>query len=247
VGEATSRNNGARLPSRKSADEVRHSGVGVGESPTGWKDESEVGDPSVADGVHGSSRARFVRRAAVAVGAAAAGTAVLGLRATSAASAPTAARDVRILNFLLLLEYASERFYSAAEAAGALGGELATFARVVGEHERLHLEALRTELGADARSAPDVQPGDGVRSEAAFRAAALALEEAVAAAYIGQAANLTRKRIPAVARIVAVEGRHAAWIRDVAGRLPAPSAADPPRTAAQVMKALKRAGLVIRS
>jgi hypothetical protein len=219
--------------------------LGVG--ATDWRDEQAARGARLADGGHGSSRARFLTQGAIAVGAAAAGTAVLGSRATSAAPAPTKAQDVRILNFLLLLEYASERFYAAAEAAGALGGELATFARVVGEHERRHLDSLRAELGADARPEPNVQPGDAVRSEAAFTAAALTLEEAVAAAYIGQAANLTRRRIPAVARIVAVEGRHAAWIRDVAGRLPAPNAADPPRTAAQVLKALRRTGLVVGS
>jgi hypothetical protein len=219
----------------------------LGGSAGDLSDELKAGDRPVVEGGNGSSRGRFLTQAAIRVGVVATGTAVLGSRATSAASAPNAAQDVRILNFLLLLEYASERFYSAAEAAGTLGGELATFARVVGEHERGHLDALRAELGAEARRAPNVQPGDSVRSEAAFTAAALTLEESVAAAYIGQAANLTRKRIPAVARIVAVEGRHAAWIRDVAGRLPAPNAADPPQTADQVMKALKRTGLVVRS
>ena len=219
----------------------------MGGGATDWRDETAARTARVADGGHGSSRARFLRQGAIAVGAVATGTAVLGSRATSAAPAPNKAQDVRILNFLLLLEYASERFYSAAEAAGALGGELATFARVVGAHERRHLDALRAELGADARPEPNVQPGDAVRSEAAFTAAALTLEETVAAAYIGQAANLTRSRIPAVARIVAVEGRHAAWIRDVAGRLPAPNAADPPQTADQVLRALKRTGLVVGS
>jgi hypothetical protein len=221
--------------------------LALGGSASDSSDELEAGDRPLVEGGNGSSRARFLTQAAIGVGVVATGTAVLGSRPTSAASAPNAAQDVRILNFLLLLEYASERFYSAAEAAGTLGGELATFARVVGEHERGHLDALRAELGGEARPAPNVQPGDSVRSEAAFTAAALTLEETVAAAYIGQAANLTRKRIPAVARIVAVEGRHAAWIRDVAGRLPAPNAADPPQTADQVMKALKRTGLVVRS
>jgi hypothetical protein len=230
-----------------SADEARHWRLALGGGATDWTDDFGTDASGVADGGHGPSRGRFLRQAVIAVGAAVTGAAVLGSRATPAAPAPTRAQDVRILNFLLLLEFASERFYAAAEAAGALGGELATFARVVGGHERQHLDALRTQLGADANPAPDVQPGDAVRSEAAFTAAALALEETVAAAYIGQAANLTRARIPAVARIVAVEGRHAAWIRDVAGRLPAPNAADPPSTADQVMKALKRTGLVVRA
>jgi hypothetical protein len=219
----------------------------VGGRATDDKEGLGPGDRRVADSAHGSSRARFLTHAVIGIGGVATGTAVAATRATSAASAPTAAQDVRILNFLLLLEYAQERFYAAAEAAAALGGELATFARVVGEHERRHLDALRTELGADARRPPNIDPGETVRSQAAFTSAALTIEETVAAAYIGQAANLTRERISAVARIVAVEARHAAWIRDMAGRLPAPNAADPAATADQVMKTLRRTGLVIRA
>jgi hypothetical protein len=191
------------------------------------------------------SRARFLAHAAVGAGAVATGISAVGARPRSAASAPTAAGDVRILNFLLVLEHVQERFYAAAGAAG-LSGEVASFAQTVGEHERLHLDALRTELGRDARPAPDVDAGAAIGSADAFTSAALEIEETVAAAYIGQAANLTRDRIPAIARIVAVEARHAAWIRDIAGRLPAPNAADPAATAKQVMRTLRRTGLVIR-
>jgi hypothetical protein len=200
-----------------------------------------------AERADASSRARFLTQAAAGIGAVAGVTAFVGSDATPAASAPTEAQDVRILNFFLLLEYAQERFYAAAEAAGALDGELATFARVAGEHERLHIEALRKELGADARPAPTIETGNATRNEAAFAGAAIALEEAAAAAYIGQAANLTRRRISAVARIIAVEARHAAWIRDFVGELPAPNAADPPRTANQALRSLRRTGLVIQS
>jgi hypothetical protein len=45
-------------------------------------------------------------------------------------------------------------------------------------------------------------------------------------------------------RIVAVEARHAAWIRDLAGEDPAPRAADPGRTADDVLSELRRKGLV---
>lgn len=221
---------------------MRQLEVGVGEGPIDGREQSGRDHDSVR-----SSRTRFLTQVVAGVGAAASGMAVVGSRATSASSAFTAAQDVRILNFLLLLEHAQERFYAAAESAGALSGELATFAQVVGGHEREHLDALRTELGGAARPAPTVEPGDAVRNERAFIVATVALEEAVAAAFIGQAANLTVKRIPPVARIVAVEARHAAWIRDIAGRLPAPSAADPPRTAARAMNALRKAGIVIRS
>lgn len=219
----------------------------MGGRATDGREEFGVPDRRFADTASGSSRRRFLAHGVFGVGAVATAAAVVAARATSAGSARTAAQDTRILNFLLLLEYVQERFYAAAESAGALGGELAAFARTVREHERLHLDALRRELGTEARQAPKVDVGATVTSEAAFSTAALALEETVSAAYIGQAANLTTERIPVVARIVPVEARHAAWIRDIAGRLPAPWAADPPKTADQVINTLKRIGLVIES
>jgi hypothetical protein len=47
-----------------------------------------------------------------------------------------------------------------------------------------------------------------------------------------------------VATIVSVEARHAAWIRDLLGELPAPSASNPAQTAAQVRAAIRRTGFV---
>lgn len=190
-----------------------------------------------------SSRRDVLVRAFAAAGAVGLGGTVLGSIA-GAASAPSPAQDVRILNFLLELEYAQEVFYEEAHAADALSGELLRFAQVVGDQEREHVASLRKVLGGEARSRPSFRFGDAVKSEARFAAAALTLEETAAAGYIGQAANLTEKRIQTVARIVAVEARHAAWIRDVVDRLPAPSAFDPAKTSAQVKKTLERAGFV---
>jgi hypothetical protein len=151
---------------------------------------------------------------------------------------------VRIFNSLLLLEYLQEAFYAEAAAAGVLKGELRRFADVVGGHERRHVAALRAVLGGEAREKPTFRFDDAVRSEAKFVAAALTLEETAAAAYIGHGANLTRQRMPTAAGIVAVEARHAAWIRDFAGRLPAPNAADPARSPSEVRKTLERTGFV---
>lgn len=121
------------------------------------------------------------------------------------------------------------------------------FARVVSAHEAEHVGALKAVLGEDARSKPDFRFGDAVTKEDRFAAAALTLEETAAAGYIGQAANLTEESILAVARIVAVEARHAAWIRNIVGRLPAPQAFDPAKTAAEVANTLERTGFVGRS
>src|SRR5215210_5362354 len=143
---------------------------------------------------------------------------------------------------MLLIEYLQDAFYAEATAAGALTGEVRRFAEVVGDHERQHVQSLRGLLRGDARAKPTFRFGDAIRSDGRFTAAALTLEETIAAAYIGQAANLTSERIPSVARIVAVEARHAAWIRAVAGRVPAPYAADRAKTPVQVEKTLDRTG-----
>jgi hypothetical protein len=193
-----------------------------------------------------STRGDILVRAFAVLGAAGLGVAALESLA-GAAAPPTRAQDVRILNYLLRLEYLQEALYKEAHAEGALSGELRRFAQVVSAHESEHVAALKTVLGGDARSKPDFRFGDAVRSENRFAAAALTLEETATAGYIGQAANLTEESISAVARIVAVEARHAAWIRNVVGRLPAPQAFDPAKTPAEVASTLERTGFVGRS
>lgn len=46
------------------------------------------------------------------------------------------------------------------------------------------------------------------------------------------------------ARIVSVEARHAAWVRDIAGVLPAPEATEPVVTPAQVQQRIKQLGFI---
>jgi rubrerythrin len=191
-----------------------------------------------------SSRAHVLARGLAAAGAVGFGGALLGSLSGSAVSAPSPAQDVRILNYLLVLEYLQAAFYEEAQTTGTLKGELRRFARVVGAHEREHVGSLRAVLGSEARSKPEFRFGDAVKSATRFVSTALTLEEMTSAAYIGQAANLTEERILTIARIVPVEARHAAWIRAIAHRLPAPQAADPASTPEQVERTLERTGFV---
>jgi hypothetical protein len=191
-----------------------------------------------------TSRSAVLRKAFVATGAVAVGAGLLGALDNAAAARPSRAQDVRILNFLVLIEYLQHAFYGEATAARAISGELRRFAEIAGDHERQHVEALRALLGANAPAKPTFRFGDAIESNGKFTAAALTLEETIAGAYIGQAANLTAEPMLSVARIVAVEARHAAWIRAVAGRLPAPYAADPAKTPVQVRKTLEKTGFV---
>ncbi|MEN3284693.1 MAG: hypothetical protein V7607_5833 [Solirubrobacteraceae bacterium] len=183
-------------------------------------------------------RAAAAGGAAVGVGAVAGGW----LRPQPTAGKVSATQDVRILNFLLVLEEAQAAFYDAALRGGALRGDLLGFARIVAAQEREHVDFVRGKLGAQAGVRPKLDFGRATSDPKRFSAAAIDLEEATAAAYIGQGANLTRGVMVDAARIVAVEARHAAWIRDLAGADPAPRAADPPRRAEDVLSELRRKG-----
>ena len=182
------------------------------------------------------------RRAAIVGGAlAVGGTLAAGASRGSAASPAT---DVRILNFALRLEELEAGFYSTALDRGALRGELKEFAEVVVIHEREHVALLRGALGAKAAAKPRMRFGTAVTNQKRFVTAAIALEDAVVAAYNGQAANLSTGVLGAAARIVSVEARHAAWIRAIAGKPPAVDATDPILTAGQVQAAIDKLGFL---
>jgi len=183
-------------------------------------------------------------RAAIAGGGLVGAGALAGAwaRPDTTAGQGSRAQDVRILNFLLVLEELQAAFYAAALRRAGLSGELLHFARTVEPQERDHAALVRRLLGGDARPAPRFDLERATAAPERFQAAAIELEETVAAAYIGQGASLTRGAMRDAARIVAVEARHAAWIRDIAGADPAPRAADSARSADDVMSALRREG-----
>ena len=190
------------------------------------------------------TRTQMLRRAAVAGGALTAGGVLVGGLPKLASSAPSPAQDVRILNLVLLLEYVEAAFYADARKKGALRGELREYVKVVGAHEQQHLAFLKNALGNKARAAPRLVFGTATTDPDAFVDAAVALEDTSVAAYNGQATNLTSGTLTAAAKIVSVEARHAAWIRAIAGKLPAADATDPALTQAQVMAALQKTGFI---
>ena len=125
-----------------------------------------------------------------------------------------------------------------------LTGELRTFSQTAVEHEDEHVAALQAALGSAARTAPKIDFGDDTADEERFSLAALKLEDLGVAAYTAQAPNLTTPALKAAARIVSVESRHAAWIRDLRGMNPAPTAAEPAIDAQRVIDTLKGSGYV---
>jgi rubrerythrin len=215
-----------------------------GEQSIGSQTRPEVRDSTAAHDAASdqSSRAQFLFRALAAGGVVAGGVALSGLPRLSM-GAPSPQQDVRVLNLLLLVEYTEAAFYREALQRGGLTGELRRYAQVVGAHEREHLRFLKKQLGRKATREPSHAFGDSTRDPDAFVAAAVALEDLTVAAYNGQATNVTRPVLAAAATIVSVEARHAAWIRSIAGRRPAPGATDPARRAARVRDGLRKAGL----
>jgi Ferritin-like domain len=196
------------------------------------------------DEIASDSRSEFLKRAAVAGGTIAAGGVVLGGLPKLVSAAPSPAQDARILNFALLLEYLEAEFYTRAQRSGALSGETLRFARVVGAHERAHVAFLQKALGNKARKKPTFDFKGTTENQAKFQATAVLLEDTGVPAYNGQGPNLTKKTLGAAARIVSVEARHAAWIRDIVQKNPAPAAFDAARTKRQIEAAVVKTGFI---
>jgi len=179
------------------------------------------------------NRSRFLHRATYS-GAGAVGA--LALRpAAAAAGAPSS--DVAILNYALSLEYLQASFYTEAEQMGALHGPLAHQANVVGAHERAHVQAFKAQLGSAAIKQPNFNFHGVTENPDAFRSTAVAFEDLATAAYKGQAPLIqSRSNLAAALSIHSVEARHAAWIRRLAGFLPAAKAFDDPLPSGRVIE-----------
>ena len=174
------------------------------------------------------TRSGFLIRAGR-IGAVAAGA--FALRPAIASAASSDSGDVAILNFALALEYLQASFYTEAERIGALHGALAQQAQVVGGHERDHVRAFKAQLKSAAIKEPKFNFHGVTENPKAFRSTAVAFEDLAAAAYKEQAPKIkSRAFLAAALGIHTVEARHAAWIRRLAGELPAPTAFDQPKS-----------------
>jgi hypothetical protein len=191
-----------------------------------------------------ATRGDVMWRGALGGSAVLAGGALLAWRPGIGRAGPSASLDQKILNFALQLEYLQAAFYAAAVDRGALRGEALEFAETVAGQEQEHVDFLRRALGSAAGREPKFDFGGATGSERSFLETAVLLENTGVAAYNGQAANLTKKSLAAAAAIVSVEGRHAAWASSLAGREPAPRAADPGATAEAVAATLERTGFI---
>jgi hypothetical protein len=203
-------------------------------------------DPRHSAHVSGAtaSRAEVMTKAIGVGGGVLGGGALIAGLPRLASSAPSPAQDARVLNFILLIEEMETALYAEALDRGRLRGELRRFAQIVGAHERAHVQFIRKALGAKARRRPALDFGSATSDPDEFTAAAITLEDTGVSAYNGQAANLTTGTLQAAAKVVSVEARHAAWIRDIAGRPPAAEPTEPAMSEGQVRDVLEKTGFL---
>jgi Ferritin-like domain len=192
--------------------------------------------------IHGDTRAGLLRKALVG------GTALLGAGIVPAEAIAQEDNDIHILNYALTLELIQDSFYSEVERLGAIKGALAEQARVVAAHERAHVRAFQEVLGDKAVKRAQFDFRGATENAERFRRTAVAFEDLAVAAYKGAAPRLKRRAylVPALA-IHTVEARHAAWIRRLAGIMPAAAAFDKPRSEANVLGVVRRADFTVRT
>ena len=189
-----------------------------------------------------ATRRRVLRTLAAAGLIGAAGLAAAG--AADAAAEPQG--DIAILNYALTLEYLQSAFYTEVERIGSLTGETARLARIVGGHERAHVRMLLDVLGHRAVAKPAFDFHGATDSQTAFVRTAVAFEDLGVAAYKGQAPRIASPAyLEAALAIHATEARHAAWIRRIAGVLPAQSAFDRPASAAHVISVVDSTHFIV--
>jgi hypothetical protein len=203
-------------------------------------------DGALADalGPLASSTRRRVLRTLAAAGLIGSAAALADTATADAAADPQG--DVAILNYALTLEYLQSAFYTEVERIGALTGETARMARIVGGHERAHVRLLQDVLGTRAVATPSFDFHGATDSQEAFVRTAVAFEDLGVAAYKGQAPRIASPAYLAAALAIhATEARHAAWIRRIAGILPAQSAFDQPATAANVVQVVNSTHFIV--
>ncbi len=210
-----------------------------------------------ADAVSGDTRLSFLRKGAVAGGAAVSGGAILSALVPGAAMAKSSKGappssfgkgDIGILNYALTLEYLESAFYDAASKNHVANGDrqLNHLLTTIKSDEAAHVAALRKALGSKAVKKPNFDFGKAVTNKHEFAATAYVLENTGVHAYIGQAGNISNSAYLLVAlSIVTIEARHSGAIGGYLGKSIAPNGPfDNGYTAAKVLAAVKGTGFI---
>jgi rubrerythrin len=190
--------------------------------------------------LHGMTRSSFIVRGALAAGAVY-GTSAVGPFVRQAL-AQSGGGDVDVLNFALTLEYLEAAFYKEAAKIDGLSEDAVKAVETFGNEEQDHVDALTKtimDLGGKPVKAPSVDFGD-LSSEKDFLKLATTFEDTGVSAYNGAAPSIKSKEVLAAAgSIVQVEARHAAAVRLLAKKDPAPDAFDKTLSMDQVLKAVQ--------
>jgi hypothetical protein len=189
--------------------------------------------------VHGVTRETFLIRSTLA--AAATYGALSATPLITRALAQDGGGDVDILNYALTLEYLESEFYTlGVKQVKGLSGEERKLAKEIRDNEDEHVDALAAtvkKLGGTPVKKPTFDFGGAFGSRATFLKTANTLEDAGVSAYNGAGPLIASKDVLAAAgSIVQVEARHAALIRLVRDKPPAPLAFDKPATMDAILK-----------
>jgi hypothetical protein len=190
----------------------------------------------------GSTRARFLRTAALG------GAAMLSALAAPGEAAADVT-DLEILNFGLRFERLQATFYTQAEQLGTIRRMIPAkqqWARTLGAHERAHVKILKSVLGPKAGPSPFFDFGAANETDAAFTRTAVAMEDLTVALLTGVTPQIHNRQLTAALMgLLTVEARHAAWARNIIRTTPAPTAFDSARTLASVRGAVARTHFIV--
>jgi rubrerythrin len=150
--------------------------------------------------------------------------------AAPAATTPTATSgsgDLAIANYALTLEWLETEFYEKVVAAGLFSGKVGALIKDFSHQEASHVRALKALIKAKGGT-PVARPSGRFPIKSATQVAELAytVENLGAAAYLGQAANITEPDVLAAAlSIHSVEARHAATLGTLVNKPVTPNGA----------------------
>ena len=188
-------------------------------------------DPRVVSPALDARRRRRVRRP-------------VGDRLISKALAESGGGDVDILNYALTLEYLETEFYvQAAKQVKGLSKYESDLTKELRDNESEHVDALAAtikKLGGKPVAKPKFDFGGAFGSRAVYLKTANTLEDTGVSAYNGAAPMIASAEVlGAAGGIVQVEARHAAMIRLVRNKPPAPAAFDKASEMDAVLAAVK--------
>ncbi len=192
--------------------------------------------------IHGLTREAFLMRSTLAAGAAYGALSATGL--ISSALAESGGGDVDVLNYALTLEFLETEFYTqAAKRVKGLSKYESDLTKELRDNEAAHVDALTAtikDLGGKPVAKPTFAFGGAFGSRAAYLKTANVLEDTGVSAYNGAAPMIKSVDVLAAAGgIVQVEARHAALIRLVRNRPPAPLAFDKASKMDEILTAVK--------